>query len=72
MKDTRCIIEEDCFQYPKSVFVRNYGDEFDPYFGFESFELTKEDIEALLDGKVLETDSNEEYGILIRMKRTNQ
>ena len=69
MKNRELVIEERCFKCSHGVVVKDYGDEFDPLWGFNTIEFTKEDIEALLEGKILETNCNYEYGVLIRMER---
>lgn len=66
---SKYIIKDSAFDYSVRARVKNYGDEYDPMWGCTTIELTKEDIIALLNKKVLETcTGNCEYGILIRME----
>ena len=71
MKDYN-IIEESKFEFSHGAVVKNYGEEFNPWWGWDSIELTKEDIDALLNGKVLESNCSSEYGMLIRMKPNDE
>lgn len=68
MVNKKYIIEEKVFNPPKGVKIKEYGEEFDPWCGYDAFTLSKEDVNALLEGKVLETDCAYEYGVLIRME----
>lgn len=61
-------IKESCFFGSNTVKVKNYGELFDPWWGYDTIELTQEDVRALLEGKVLESSVAAEYGVLIRMK----
>lgn len=61
------IITKDIFHHPNGVSIKNYGDAFDPWWGYDVIELTRGDVNALLDGKVLESSCAGEYGLLIRV-----
>ncbi len=68
MRNTKLEIKELCFDDANTVEVKNYGELFDPWWGYDAIELTQEDVKALLEGKVLESSVASEYGVLIRMK----
>lgn len=62
------IIEEELFRCANRVIIKDYGDEFDPWWGWDVIELTREDVAVLLEGKVLESSCAGEYGLLIRLE----
>ena len=44
------------------------GEDFDKLYGWQNYILTKKEIQALLDGKTLYTDINDEYAITIELE----
>lgn len=67
MKDKIIITEESFFGSSNAV-AKDYGDPFNDLYGYCSLELTKDNIIDLLNDKVLYTDVNDEYALLIRMR----
>lgn len=63
------ILEERDFRPPvNEAKAIDYGQAFDPLWGFDTVELTLENIDDLMLGKVLVTCCNSEYTVLIRIK----
>ena len=63
------VIDDSVFQHSERAVVKDYGDKFNGWWGFETIELSKEDLTALMDGKILESCCAGEYGVLIRLER---
>ena len=62
-------LQESFFQGERpKVRHLDYGDRFDDLWGVESIELSRDDITALQEGKVLRASVNDEYAVLIRIK----
>jgi hypothetical protein len=71
IKDKDATLTESYFDYSNTAYPIDFGDMFNPRYGFDSVELTDEDIKALCDGKVLITAANE-YTFLIRLKSNKE
>lgn len=66
-------IEPECFKHSHGVNECNIGDEVYARCGCDIITLTKENLLALLSGKILETDFNfGEYTLLIKLEDENE
>ena len=70
MRSEKYIITEDSFSPPGAdCKIKEYGEEFDPWWGWDTITLSVSEVLALIRGKVLETSVNSEYALLIRMEQ---
>ena len=65
-------LREDQFEnhaYSDSDFVqKSFGDRYDGLYGDYFYTVSRDDIDALLNGKVLYTTISEEYALLVKLK----
>lgn len=59
-------LTKDLFKDASTFYVIKFGQFFDPMYGFDSIEITEEQIEELKKGNVLYAD-NDEYATIIRL-----
>lgn len=65
-------LTKDLFSYqkykrPNECTVLRYGQFFSDMYGFDEVEVTREQVEELIKGKVLYTTVCDEYAVLIRL-----
>ena len=68
----RIHIKEDDFRWSHGASTQEYGDEVDPMWGYETMEITKEQVIDLMMGKVLYFPVNREYAVLLRVEKENK
>ena len=49
------------------VYDKSEEEKLNPLYGMDRYKITKHDIEALLENKILYTDANGEYAALIEL-----